>query len=152
MKDERNRNRVVVTGIGTINPVGNNVDEFWQRLIEGKSGIGPITHFDASDLSCQIAGEVKGFNPLDFVERKEARHMARFTHLAIAAARMAVKRPVPHGCGGYVNRFRPVGIEFAGKFEQTMSRELIVLIPNSTQQWRRALIKIDATARLVVGG
>lgn len=90
MKDAKNRNRVVVTGVGTVNPVGNNVDEFWQRLVNGKSGIGPITHFDASDLSCQIAGEVRGFDPLQFVDRKEARHMARFTQFAIAAARMAL--------------------------------------------------------------
>ncbi|MDY6911931.1 MAG: beta-ketoacyl synthase N-terminal-like domain-containing protein, partial [Chloroflexota bacterium] len=55
MKDLRGRNRVVITGIGTVNPVGNNVDEFWQGLIEGRSGTGPITLFDASGLSCRVA-------------------------------------------------------------------------------------------------
>jgi len=90
MKDRNNRRRVVITGMGTVNPVGNNVDEFWQGLIQGRSGITPITLFDPSALSCQIAGEVKNFDPLDFIERKEARHMARFTHFAIAAARMAM--------------------------------------------------------------
>ncbi|MDY6912548.1 MAG: beta-ketoacyl-ACP synthase II [Chloroflexota bacterium] len=89
MKDLRGRNRVVITGIGTVNPVGNNVDEFWQGLIEGRSGTGPITLFDASGLSCRVAGEVKGFDPLTYVEKKEARHMARFSHFAIAAAKMA---------------------------------------------------------------
>lgn len=91
MKDEKGRNRVVVTGMGAVTPLGLNVDEYWQGLIEGKSGIGHITHFDASDLSCQVAGEVKGFDPLNFIERKQARHMARFTQFAIAASRMAVK-------------------------------------------------------------
>jgi len=90
MKDRNNRRRVVITGMGTVNPVGNNVDEFWQGLVQGRSGITPITLFDPSALSCQIAGEVKNFDPLDFIERKEARHMARFTHFAIAAARMAM--------------------------------------------------------------
>lgn len=91
MRDEKNRRRVVITGMGTVNPVGNNVREFWQGLLEGRSGIAPITLFDASDLTCRIAGEVKGFDPLDFIERKEARHMARFTQFAIAAARMAIE-------------------------------------------------------------
>lgn len=91
MKDAKGRNRVVVTGLGTINAVGNTVDEFWQRLIEGKSGIGFTTLCDASDLSCKISGEVKGFDPLDWMDRKEARHMARFSQLAIAASKMAVQ-------------------------------------------------------------
>ncbi|MDD5093539.1 MAG: beta-ketoacyl-ACP synthase II [Dehalococcoidia bacterium] len=91
MKDSRGRNRVVITGMGTLNPVGNSVEEFWRGLIEGKSGTGPITLFDASTLSCRTAGEVKGFDPLQFIDRKEARHMARFTQFAVAAATMAVK-------------------------------------------------------------
>ena len=91
MKDAKGRNRVVVTGIGTVNPVGNNVDEFWNGLIAGKSGIGPVTLCDASDLSCQVAGEVKGFDPLQYLEKKEARHMARFTQFAIAASKMAME-------------------------------------------------------------
>ncbi len=90
MKDAKGRNRVVVTGIGTINPVGNNVDEFWQGLINGKSGIGLTSCCDVSDLSCRVSGEVKGFDPLNYVEKKEARHMARFAQLAIAASKMAM--------------------------------------------------------------
>ncbi len=90
MKDRNNRRRVVITGMGTVNPVGNNVHEFWEGLVQGRSGITPITLFDPSALSCQISGEVKNFDPLDFIERKESRHMARFTHFAIAAARMAM--------------------------------------------------------------
>ena len=91
MKDERNRNRVVVTGTGTVNPVGNNVDEFWQGLIQGKSGIAFTTQCDASDLSCRVSGEVKGFEPLDWIDKKQARRMARFTQLAIAASKMAME-------------------------------------------------------------
>lgn len=89
MKDAKGRNRVVVTGIGTVNPVGNNVDEFWKGLVAGKSGIGFTSAFDTSDVSCKVSGEVKGFEPLDWVDRKEARHMARFTLFAMAASKMA---------------------------------------------------------------
>ncbi len=91
MKNVRKGHRVVVTGLGTVNSVGNNVKEFWQGLLAGKSGTGRIAQFDASGLSCQVAGEVKGFDPLDFIDRKEARHMARFAQFAIAASRMAVE-------------------------------------------------------------
>lgn len=63
--------RVVVTGLGAITPVGNTVEEYWQNLILGCSGITSITLFDASNHACQIAGEVKGFNPLDYLERKD---------------------------------------------------------------------------------
>ncbi|MCL0093501.1 beta-ketoacyl-ACP synthase II [Dehalococcoidia bacterium] len=91
MKDTRTRNRVVVTGLGAVTPLGLNVSEYWQGLVEGRSGIGPITHFDSSDLSCKVAGEVKGFDPVNFMERKEARHMARFSQFAIAAVTMALE-------------------------------------------------------------
>ena len=78
--------RVVVTGVGLICGVGNNADEVWRGLLAGKSGIGPITSFDASLFACRIAAEVKNFDPLQYVEKKEARKMGRFIHLAIAAA------------------------------------------------------------------
>jgi len=78
--------RVVVTGIGVISAVGNNAEDTWQALLAGKSGVERITSFDASAFACQIAAEVKGFDPLQFIEKKEARKMARFIHLAIAAS------------------------------------------------------------------
>ena len=78
--------RVVVTGVGLICGVGNNADEVWRALLAGKSGIAPITGFDASLFACRIAAEVKNFDPLQYVEKKEARKMGRFIHLAIAAA------------------------------------------------------------------
>ncbi|HET9552058.1 MAG TPA: beta-ketoacyl-ACP synthase II [Anaeromyxobacteraceae bacterium] len=85
------RRRVVVTGLGLVSPVGIGVEASWQALVAGKSGIGPITHFDASTFPTRIAGEVKGFEPGDFMDRKEARRNDRFIQFAMAAADMAVK-------------------------------------------------------------
>jgi len=84
------KRRVVVTGLGMVTPVGIGVEEAWQALVAGKSGIGPITHFDASTFPTRIAGEVKGFDPEKFMEKKEARRNDRFIQLALAAAQMAM--------------------------------------------------------------
>lgn len=84
------KKRVVITGLGAISPVGNTAAEFWQALLAGKSGIGLITRFDASEYDAKIAGEVKGFDPTAFIDKKEARRMDRFTQFAIAAAKMAL--------------------------------------------------------------
>jgi 3-oxoacyl-[acyl-carrier-protein] synthase II len=83
--------RVVVTGLGLVCAVGNNSESAWQCLLAGKSGVGPITHFDAKDFACQIAAEVKNFDPLNFIEKKELKKMGRFIHLALAATDEAVK-------------------------------------------------------------
>lgn len=82
--------RVVVTGLGAITPVGNTVTEYWQNLLQGRSGIGPITLFDAARHACQIAGEVKGFNPYDYLDRKDAKRMDRFAQFAVAASSLAL--------------------------------------------------------------
>ena len=82
--------RVVVTGLGAITPVGNNPEETWNNLLAGKSGAAPITLFDASQFKTQFACEVKGFNPNDYIDRKEARKMDRYAQLAMAAAVQAV--------------------------------------------------------------
>ena len=82
--------RVVVTGLGQISPVGNNVADAWQNLLAGVSGIGRITRFDAGELSAQIAGEVKDFQIGDYIGAKEARRMDAFIHYGIAAALQAV--------------------------------------------------------------
>jgi len=84
------RRRVVVTGLGCVSPVGNTVEQSWASLLAGRSGIRRITRFDASDLSCQVAGEVKDFQVTDYIAEKEARHMDRFIHLGLAAACQAV--------------------------------------------------------------
>jgi 3-oxoacyl-[acyl-carrier-protein] synthase II len=81
--------RVVITGIGMVSPLGVGTEPTWRALLEGRSGIGPITRFDASDYSCRIAGEVEGFDPLDWVEKKEAKKSDTFIHYAIAASQMA---------------------------------------------------------------
>lgn len=83
--------RVVVTGIGLICAVGHTTEEVWQNLLAGKSGVAHITQFDASSFACQIAAEVKNFDPLQVVEKKELKKMARFIPLALAAADQAVK-------------------------------------------------------------
>jgi 3-oxoacyl-[acyl-carrier-protein] synthase II len=83
--------RVVVTGIGLICALGNRTEEVWRNLLAGKSGVHKITQFDTSKHACQIAAEVKDFDPLNFIEKKEARKMGRFIHLAIAAADEAVQ-------------------------------------------------------------
>ncbi len=84
------RRRVVVTGLGCVSPVGNNVADSWANLLAGTPGIDLITQFDASNLACKFAGEVKGFNIADYIPEKEARHMDRFIHLGLAAACQAV--------------------------------------------------------------
>jgi 3-oxoacyl-[acyl-carrier-protein] synthase II len=84
------RRRVVVTGLGCVSPVGNTVAESWTNILAGRSGIDHIASFDASNMACRFAGEVKGFNIGDVIPEKEARHMDRFIHLGLAAAVQAV--------------------------------------------------------------
>ncbi|MBI3989397.1 MAG: beta-ketoacyl-ACP synthase II [candidate division NC10 bacterium] len=83
--------RVVVTGLGAVTPVGIGVEAFWESLIKGASGIGRITRFDASRHDCQIAGEVRGFDPLAHVEKKDVKKMDLFVHYSLAAGLMAVQ-------------------------------------------------------------
>ena len=83
--------RVVVTGLGLICGVGNSTEEVWKNLLAGKSGVARITHFDSANFACQIAAEVKNFDPLNFVEKKELKKMGRFIHLALAASEEAMK-------------------------------------------------------------
>jgi len=85
------RRRVVITGLGLISPVGNTVSEGWANLVAGRSGIGTITKFDASGLTCQVAGEVKGFQVEDYIPGKEAKAMDTFIHFGMAAAIQAVQ-------------------------------------------------------------
>ena len=82
--------RVVVTGLGAMTPIGNNITEYWQGLLRGSNGIGLITRFDAASHSSRIAGEVKGFVPHEYMERKEAKRMDRFAQFAIAASKQAI--------------------------------------------------------------
>jgi 3-oxoacyl-[acyl-carrier-protein] synthase II len=84
------KRRVVVTGLGMISPLGVGNEATWQGLLEGRSGVGPITKFDARDYACRIAGEVHGFVPEEWIEKKEVKKSDTFIHYAVAAAQMAV--------------------------------------------------------------
>ncbi len=85
------KKRVVITGIGTVCPVGIGVEESWKAILEGRSGIGPVTKFDTTGYACRIAGEVTGFNPTDFMPAKLVKRLDPFVHLALAAAKMAAE-------------------------------------------------------------
>ncbi|HUM01012.1 MAG TPA: beta-ketoacyl-ACP synthase II [Thermoanaerobaculia bacterium] len=88
--DGRSRRRVAVTGIGLVSPVGLTAPETWESLLAGRSGAGPITRFDATDYTCRIAAEVKGFEPEKFFEKKEIKKFDTFVHYAVAAAKEAL--------------------------------------------------------------
>ncbi|MCZ6778928.1 MAG: beta-ketoacyl-ACP synthase II [Acidobacteria bacterium] len=88
MKPQR---RVVVTGLGLVTPLGIGTEPSWRAICEGKSGIGPITRFDATDYSCRIAGEVRDFDPVQFIPKKEVKKMDFFIHYAMAASALAVE-------------------------------------------------------------
>ena len=85
------KRRVVVTGVGLVTPLGVGSEDTWQALLQGRSGIGPITRFDAWQFASRVAGEVKNFDPTAFIERREARKMDTFIHYALAAAEIAAK-------------------------------------------------------------
>ncbi|RFU64132.1 beta-ketoacyl-ACP synthase II [Peribacillus glennii] len=86
-----NKRRVVVTGIGAVSPLGNDAETTWTNILAGKSGIGPMTRLNRDEYPAKVAAEVKDFNIEEYVEKKDARKMDRFTHYAIAASMMAVK-------------------------------------------------------------
>ncbi|MCA1039518.1 beta-ketoacyl-ACP synthase II [Bacillus infantis] len=83
--------RVVVTGIGAVSPVGNDAETAWKNIIEGNSGVGPLTRLNSDEYPAKVAAEVKGFDPHEFIDKREARKMDRFTQYAVASALMAVK-------------------------------------------------------------
>ncbi len=103
------RRRVVITGMGMITPLGEHINEQWDSLMSGRSGIGAISRFDAKDFSVQIAGEVSGFDPQSWMSKREARRMDRFIQLAVAAAKIAyddagLDKPLsePERCGSLI--------------------------------------------------
>ncbi|MEK7872252.1 MAG: beta-ketoacyl synthase N-terminal-like domain-containing protein, partial [Chloroflexota bacterium] len=132
--------RVVITGIGIVSPVGLDTPSSWKSLTEGRSGAGPITAFDATQFETRIAAEVKGFDPLKYVDRKEARRMDRLDQLAVAAAKEALDNAnlkitpeiatdvgvtVSSGIGGITT----LGEGFKTLFEKGPSRVSPFLIP-----------------------
>lgn len=85
------RRRVVVTGLGAITPIGNSVEEFWQGIHEEKTGFAPISYFDTAEYRCKLAAEVKNFDPTQYMDKKAARRMERFSQFAVAAAGEAIR-------------------------------------------------------------
>ncbi len=90
MSGTNGRRRVVITGMGVLSPLGNSVDEMWQRTVEGQSGLARLTLVDPEGYPCQVGGEVKDFDPTQYMDRKDARRMARFSQFAVAASRQAL--------------------------------------------------------------
>src|SRR5262245_17478614 len=88
---QANGRRVAVTGLGFVTPIGNDLETVWSNLVEGVSGVGPITHFDTSDYSTRLAAEVKGFEPEQYMDRKTARHLGRYCQFAVAASKQALE-------------------------------------------------------------
>ena len=102
--------RVVVTGLGAITPIGNNVSDYWNALLSGVSGAGEITRFDASKFKCRVACEVKDFDPSQYFDRKEARKLDSFAQFAIVASDEAIK---DSGIDRDNTDFDEVGVIFA---------------------------------------
>src|SRR3989442_13856621 len=90
MASNSNGRRVAVTGMGFITPIGNDLETVWSNMVEGVSGIGRITHFDTTNFDTKIAGEVKGFNPEDYMDKKAARHIGRYCQFALGASKQAL--------------------------------------------------------------
>jgi 3-oxoacyl-[acyl-carrier-protein] synthase II len=142
------RRRIVVTGMGAMTPLGLTMEETWEGLLAGRSGIGPITQFDASDLPVRIAGELKGFDPKQYIDFKEARRMSRCSQVAVATAQAALADAglslpladeervgvlIGSGVGGFeralegVDTFRAKGVERVNPFVVTA---LLVNMPS----------------------
>lgn len=118
------RRRVAITGIGLVTPLGNDIATNWANLVAGKSGVARVTRFDASELPVRIAGEVRGFDPADYIEKKEIKKMDAFIHYAIAAAQMAVDDScltLPTAAAERVGVLLGVGLGGIGALEETIA-------------------------------
>ena len=113
MSEGSTQRRIVVTGVGMMTALGVGREASWDALLAGENGIGPVTLCETSDLEARIAGEVTGFDPLDFIDRKEARRMDRFVQLSIAATRDALDSRTSTSLGGRRDR-RDIGSGMAG--------------------------------------
>ena len=143
------RRRVVVTGVGMVTPLGNDAESTWESLIAGESGAGPITHFDTTDYAVRFACELKDYDPTVWIERKQARRMDRFAHLALSAARMAeadsgieiatepdrVGAAVATGIGGLYAFEDCFQILLERGPDRTSPFSIIQIIPNMAAAW-----------------
>ena len=91
MQNKVKKQKAVITGMGIISPLGEKLDEYWKNLSEGVSGIGPMTLCDPSEFPSKIAGEVNTFDPYAYIDKKEAKRMARFSQMAVASAQLAIE-------------------------------------------------------------
>jgi len=121
------KRRVVVTGLGLVTPIGIGVEATWNALLSGTSGVARITHFDPTDYPCQIAAEVKNFNPLDYIEAKEVKKMDRFIHYAVAAGQIAMDDAGSKSFNGDVRAGVYVGSGIGGL--------------NAIEQWHKVLLE-----------
>lgn len=134
------KKRVVVTGLGAVTPIGNNVADFWQGIKEGKTGFGPITYFDTTDFKCKLAAQVKDFNPEEYMDKKSARRMEDFCKYAVAAAKQAIddsglnmeaEDPYRVGCaiGNGVGSLQAMEREYTRLVEKGPSKVSPLLVP-----------------------
>ncbi len=121
------KRRVVITGLGAVTPLGTSLDESWERLCRGESGIRPITHFDPSPLKCRIAGTVPDFDPLDFMDRKSTRRVDRMGQFLLAAALMALQDARFEVKRGQEYRVGTVGASALGACETFEKNHALVL-------------------------
>jgi 3-oxoacyl-[acyl-carrier-protein] synthase II len=137
--------RVVVTGLGVVSPIGIGAQEAWEAAKGGRSGAGPITRFDASDMKCQIVCEVTDFEPTDFIEKRSARRMDRFAQMAVAAGKLALEDArltvddsnrdaigamVGSGIGGLQTFIEQVGVGFERGADRMTPLFIPMIIPN----------------------
>lgn len=144
------RNRVVVTGMGAITPIGNSVDEFWNGLKEKKVGIGPISVFDTADYKVKLAAEVKDFDPKNYMDPKTAKRMERFSHFAVAAAKealensgldMAKEDPFRVGVcvGSGIGSLQSIEREYKKLLDRGPGRVNPLLVPMMIGTWQREM-------------
>ena len=125
------RSRIVVTGMGALSPVGNSVSAMWDALIAGRSGAGPITHFDARNLDTHFAAEVKDFDPLNVMDKKEARRSSRYVQFAMAALREAAQFYVQIYKMGFHLEFVDVGGGLGVDYDGTRSANSGMMRPST---------------------
>ena len=127
--------RVVVTGVGLVSPLGIGTQANWEALVAGRGGIGPITHFDAAQFSARIAGEVKNFDPLRFIDKKDVKKMDVFIQFAIAASQFAMDDASMSVTEDIATRtgFTKLGIEKVGTL---MARGVLIDVAALITCWR----------------
>ena len=150
--------RVVVTGLGAVTPIGNNVDDFWASVKAGKIGFDHITKFDTTDYKCHIAAELKDFNPQDFMDRKAAKRMEPFSQYAVAAAKQAIddsgldiekEDPYMVGCaiGSGIGSLQAMERATQKLYEKGPNRVNPLLVPLISVTWQQEMFLSSSASR-----